>query len=86
MLAAARAETVGSCYTDYVFSRVVTHVAYSPDFVRPHSPAMTSARRWLRSNRDGDRDAKNCRTSCFLRSQKKKRQEESRFYHIQQGE
>ena len=38
VLAAARAETVGTCY-NYSFRHAVTHVAYSPDFVRPHNPA-----------------------------------------------
>ena len=38
VLAAARTETAGTCF-NYSLRNVVTHVAYSPDFVRPHNPA-----------------------------------------------
>ena len=38
VLAAARTETVGTCF-NCSFRNVVTHVVYSPDFVRPHNPA-----------------------------------------------
>lgn len=43
VLTAARAETLGLCFTDYLFDKVLTHVAYSPDFVRPHNPANSGA-------------------------------------------
>ena len=68
VLAAAHAETAGTY--NYSFRNVVTSPTPPTSFdpTTRRTLTMTSARRWPRSNRDGDRDAKNSRTSCFLQS------------------